>query len=74
VIFLVIPALLIAALSLASFAGQWVWWLDVLANFRAQYVVVLLVAGLVTAASRWRRTGLGILAVALVNLLFVAPL
>ncbi|HSK07270.1 MAG TPA: endonuclease/exonuclease/phosphatase family protein [Acidimicrobiia bacterium] len=73
-IFLVIPALVIAAVSLASFAGRWVWWLDVLANFRAQYVVVLLVAGLAIAASRWRRTGLGILAVALINLLFVAPL
>jgi endonuclease/exonuclease/phosphatase (EEP) superfamily protein YafD len=74
VIILVIPAVLLAAVSLASFAGRWVWWLDVLANFRAQYVVVLLVLGLVIAASRWRRTGLGILSVALVNLLFVAPL
>jgi endonuclease/exonuclease/phosphatase (EEP) superfamily protein YafD len=74
VIVLVIPALLLAAISLASFAGRWVWWLDVLANFRAQYVVVLLVLGLVILASRWRRTGLGILVVALVNLLVVAPL
>ncbi|HSJ84272.1 MAG TPA: endonuclease/exonuclease/phosphatase family protein [Acidimicrobiia bacterium] len=73
-IILVIPAVLLAAVSLASFAGRWVWWLDVLANFRAQYVVVLLVLGLVIAASRWRRTGLVILSVALVNLLFVAPL
>lgn len=73
-IILVIPALILAAISIASFAGRWVWWLDVLANFRAQYVVALLVVGLVIAASRWRRTGLGILAVALTNLLFVAPL
>ena len=73
-IVLVIPALLLAAVSLGSYAGRWVWWLDVGANFRAQYVLVLGVLGLVIAASRWRRTGLGILAVALFNLFFVAPL
>jgi len=74
VIVLIIPALLLAAVSLGSFAGRWVWWLDVLANFRAQYVVGLGVFGLVIAASRWRRTGLAILAMALFNLFFVAPL
>jgi endonuclease/exonuclease/phosphatase (EEP) superfamily protein YafD len=45
-----------------------------MANFRAQYVVILAVLGLIVAASRWRRTGLAILGVALVNLFFVAPL
>jgi endonuclease/exonuclease/phosphatase (EEP) superfamily protein YafD len=74
VILLVIPALLLAAVSLASFAGRWVWWLDVLANFRAQYVVGLAIFGVLIAASRWRRTGLAVLGVALVNLVFVAPL
>jgi hypothetical protein len=74
VILVVIPALLLAAVSLASFAGRWMWWLDVLANFRAQYVVGLVVLGLVVAVSRWRRTGFAILAVALINLFFVAPL
>jgi endonuclease/exonuclease/phosphatase (EEP) superfamily protein YafD len=74
VILVVIPAAIVAVISLASFAGAWVWWLDVLANFRAQYVVVLAVLGLVVAASRWRRTGLAILGTALINLLFVAPL
>lgn len=73
-ILVVIPAVAVAAISLASFAGAWVWWLDVLANFRAQYMAVLAVLGLVIAASRWRRTGLAILGVALVNLVFVAPL
>ena len=73
-ILVVIPAAIVAVISLASFAGAWVWWLDVLANFRAQYVVILAVLGLVVAASRWRRTGLAILGIALVNLLFVAPL
>jgi endonuclease/exonuclease/phosphatase (EEP) superfamily protein YafD len=74
VILVVIPALLLAAVSLASFAGRWVWWLDVLANFRAQYVVGLVVLGLVVVVSRWRRTGIAILGVALINLFFVAPL
>ncbi|MGH8915024.1 MAG: endonuclease/exonuclease/phosphatase family protein [Acidimicrobiia bacterium] len=73
-ILLVIPALLLAVVSLASFLGRWVWWLDVLANFRAQYVVGLIVLGLVIAVSRWRRTGLAVVGVALVNLVFVAPL
>jgi len=74
VILLVIPAVALAAISLASFAGRWVWWLDVFANFRAQYVVGLLVLGLVIVVSRWRRTGFVILGVALFNLFFVAPL
>jgi endonuclease/exonuclease/phosphatase (EEP) superfamily protein YafD len=74
VVLLVIPAALIAVISLASFAGSWVWWLDVLANFRAQYVVILAVLGLVILASPWRRTGMVLLAVALVNAFFVAPL
>jgi endonuclease/exonuclease/phosphatase (EEP) superfamily protein YafD len=64
----------LAAISLASFAGRWVWWLDVLANFRAQYAVVLLVVGLVIALSRWRRTGIAVLLLGALNLAFVAPL
>jgi endonuclease/exonuclease/phosphatase (EEP) superfamily protein YafD len=75
VIALVIPALLLAAVSLAAFAGRWIWWLDIMANFRAQYMVVLALLGLVIGASRrWRRTGVAILGVALLNLILVAPL
>jgi endonuclease/exonuclease/phosphatase (EEP) superfamily protein YafD len=74
VILVIIPAAVIAAASLASFAGRWVWWLDVLANFRAQYVVVLVLLGGVIVISRWRRTGAAILTIALVNLVLVAPL
>lgn len=70
----VVPAVLVAALSLASFGGRWVWWLDVLANFRPHYFVVLVVLGLTVAASRRRRTGLAVMTVALVNLFPVAPL
>jgi endonuclease/exonuclease/phosphatase (EEP) superfamily protein YafD len=74
VILVVIPAVALAAVSLAAFFGRWVWWLDVLANFRAQYVVGLAVLGLVTLMSRWRRTGYALLAVGLVNLIIVLPL
>ncbi len=73
-ILLVVPAAALALISLASFAGRWVWWLDVLANFRAQYAVALVVLGLVIAVGRWRRWGLAILGVGALNLAFVAPL
>lgn len=61
-------------MSLAAFLGRWVWWLDVLANFRAQYVVALSVLGLVVSLSKWKKTGYVILGVALVNLIAVLPL
>lgn len=73
-ILVVIPAVALALVSLAAFFGRWVWWLDVLANFRAQYVVGLAVFGLVTLMSRWRRTGYAILGVGLINLILVLPL
>ncbi len=73
-ILVILPAALIAVASLAAFAGRWVWWLDVLANFRTQYVVVLAVLGGIVVLSRWKRSGIAILAVCLVNLVFVAPL
>ena len=50
-IVVVIPAVALAVMSLAAFLGRWVWWLDVLANFRAQYVVVLAVLGLLAAVT-----------------------
>lgn len=73
-ILIVIPAVLLAAASLAAFAGRWVWWLDVLANFRAQYVAMLTLLGMVVLFSRFRRVGYGVLAVAAVNLVTVLPL
>ncbi|MCH7582752.1 MAG: endonuclease/exonuclease/phosphatase family protein [Acidobacteria bacterium] len=73
-ILVAIPAVALAAVSLAAFAGRWVWWLDILANFRAQYVVSLMILGLVVLTSKWRRIGYGILAVAAINLVFVLPL
>jgi len=74
VIVVAIPAVALAVVSLGAFLGRWVWWLDVLANFRAQYVVALALLGLVIMMSKWRRTGYVILAVGLVNLVVVLPL
>lgn len=73
-ILVVIPAVALAVLTLAAFGGQWVWWLDVLANFRAQYVVALALLGLVIMLTRWRKTGYFVLGVALINLIVVLPL
>lgn len=73
-IVVVIPAVALAVMSLAAFLGRWVWWLDVLANFRAQYVVALAILGLLVTLSRWKKTGYVILGVALVNLIAVLPL
>lgn len=73
-IVVVIPAVALAGLSLASFAGRWVWWLDVLANFRAQFAMALVVLGLVVLASKWKKSAIAVLVVAGINLAFVAPL
>ena len=74
-IFVALPALLLALASVAAFFGRWVWWLDVLANFRAQYLAGLVVSGVVLAASRrWRRWGYASLLVAALNLVLVLPL
>ncbi len=73
-ILVVIPAVALALVSLAAFGGRWIWWLDVLANFRAQYVVGLVVLGLLLMMSRWRRVGYGVLAVSAINLIVVLPL
>ncbi|HET9259358.1 MAG TPA: endonuclease/exonuclease/phosphatase family protein [Acidimicrobiia bacterium] len=73
-ILVAVPAVALAVVSLAAFFGGTVWWLDVLANFRAQYVVALAVLGLVVMMSKWRKTAYFILAVAVVNLVAVLPL
>jgi endonuclease/exonuclease/phosphatase (EEP) superfamily protein YafD len=74
VILVAIPAVALAVVSLAAFGGRWIWWLDVFANFRAQYVVGLLGFGLILLMSKWRRIGYGVLAAAALNLVFVLPL
>jgi endonuclease/exonuclease/phosphatase (EEP) superfamily protein YafD len=73
-ILLVIPAVALAVVSIASFFGEWLWWLDVLANFRAQFVVGLMIFSLSLLLTRFRRTGIAVFAVAIVNLIPVLPL
>lgn len=72
-ILVAIPAVALAIVSLAAFGGRWVWWLDVLANFRMQYLVALLVMGLLLMVSKWKRIGFGVLVVASINLVLVLP-
>ena len=73
-ILLAIPAVGLAVVSLAAFFGEWVWWLDVLANFRAQYTIALAILGVLVVMSKWRRVGYGVLVVGAINLLVVLPL
>jgi endonuclease/exonuclease/phosphatase (EEP) superfamily protein YafD len=73
-ILLLIPGAALALASIAAFFGRFVWWLDVLANFRVQFLVALLVLGGALAFSRYRRWAVGILFVAGINLAVVAPL
>lgn len=73
-ILFLIPAAALALASIAAFFGRYVWWLDVLANFRVQFLVVLIALGAVLAFSRYRRWAAGILFVAGINLAVVAPL
>lgn len=73
-ILILIPAGALALASIAAFFGRYVWWLDVLANFRVQFLVVLLALGGALAFSRYRRWAVGILFVAGINLAVVAPL
>jgi endonuclease/exonuclease/phosphatase (EEP) superfamily protein YafD len=73
-ILILVPAVILAVASIAAFFGRYVWWLDVLANFRVQFLIALLVLGTVLALSRFRRWGWGILIAAGINLAVVAPL
>ncbi len=73
-ILLAIPAVAVAVVAVAAFFGRWVWWLDLLANFRVQYLVALTVLGVLLMVGKWRRTGSGVLMVAAVNLVVVLPL
>jgi endonuclease/exonuclease/phosphatase (EEP) superfamily protein YafD len=74
VILVAAPAIALALLSIAAFFGEWLWWLDVAANFRAQYVVALAVLGGFLLVGRWVKSGLAVLVAAIVNLVLVLPL
>ncbi len=74
---MVAVAVLAAVLSLASFAaffGRWVWWLDVLANFRLQFALGLALLFLLLMVGRWKRTAYGVGVAAAVNLALIGPL
>jgi endonuclease/exonuclease/phosphatase (EEP) superfamily protein YafD len=73
-ILVALPAVVISVVAVAAFFGRWVWWLDVLANFRVQYLVALSILGVLLMVGKWRRTGVGVLVVAAVNLVVVLPL
>lgn len=65
---------LLAVSSVAAFFGAWWWPLDLLANFRPQYGVVLVSASVLLLAGRWRRTGLVVLVTGLLNVALVGIL
>lgn len=73
-ILLAIPAVALAAVSVAAFFGRWSWFLDVLANFRPQYVVALLVTAALLFLGHWKKTAAVAVAAALVNAAVVVPL
>jgi len=55
------------------FGGSW-WVLDLLAGFRHQLAIALMVCALVAALARWRKTAVAIGLLAAVNLALVVPL
>jgi endonuclease/exonuclease/phosphatase (EEP) superfamily protein YafD len=73
-ILIAVPAAGVAVGSLLGFFGRWSWELDLLANFRPQYVLALTVLGLALLAGRWRKTAAAVLGAALANAVVVAPL
>lgn len=73
-ILLAIPAVVLTLVTVAAFFGRWSWFLDVLANFRVQYAVALLILAALLFLGRWYRTGTVILVGALLNGAVIVPL
>jgi endonuclease/exonuclease/phosphatase (EEP) superfamily protein YafD len=71
---LITGGIVVSAVSVACFAGDLHWLLDVLRNLRLQYLGSLLVISAALAACRRFRWALALLAIALVNAAPVAPL
>ncbi len=69
-----VPAVALAVVTVAAFFGRFFWLLDVSANFRPQYLVGLLVLGVVLMMGKWRGTAAVALAAAALNLIVVLPL
>ena len=62
------------AATLFGFLGRFSWFLDLFSHFRVQYLVGLLVLGLLLFIGRRRRTAATFLAFATVNLALILPL
>ncbi|MGH8874101.1 MAG: endonuclease/exonuclease/phosphatase family protein [Acidimicrobiia bacterium] len=71
---IVLFAVLLALATVTGFAGGFWWVLDVVANFRVQYLVALTLLGLVLLVGRRWRWGLVATAGAAVNLAVILPL
>jgi endonuclease/exonuclease/phosphatase (EEP) superfamily protein YafD len=74
VILVLIPAVLVAAASVAGHAGASWWMLDLLSNFRPQYAVSGVLLGLGLIVGKWRKTGGVVLVVGLVDCVLVGML
>lgn len=73
-VLLAIPTVLLVGVTVTAFFGRWSWWLDVLANFRPQYVAALTLAALFLLLGHWRKTALVAVAGIVANLAVIVPL
>lgn len=73
-ILLAIPAVVLTVVSVAAFFGRWSWVLDFLANFRVQYVALLVLMSAFLFLARWPRTGGIALVGAAINAAVILPL
>ena len=64
----------VSAATLLGFFGRFSWFLDLFSHFRTQYLLGLLVLGVLLFIGRRRRTAAAFLALACVNLVPVLPL
>jgi endonuclease/exonuclease/phosphatase (EEP) superfamily protein YafD len=69
-----VPAAALVLLTVAAFFGRYFWVLDLVANFRPQIFVGLVLCGLVLMMGKWRRVGAVTLAAAVLNLVILLPL
>jgi endonuclease/exonuclease/phosphatase (EEP) superfamily protein YafD len=74
VILIAIPAVVLAVVSVLAFFGQLSWMLDVVASFRVQLALLLLVLACLLMIGRWRRTAAVAVAGLLLNAVVIAPL
>lgn len=73
-ILLAVPAVLLTLVSVAAFFGGLSWVLDILANFRVQYAVALVLMALFLVLAGWRKTAAVVAVGALANLAVIVPL